>query len=184
MKKLQPILISLFFLLISAGTLHAWEGFVVKILDGDSLQVARDGKIYEIRLYGIDTPEYKQPYSNKAKQLTRSLSYHRKVAVEKKDIDRYGRIVALVSSQGKLVNRELVRAGLAWFYPRYCLEQPLCGELESLEGQARKERRGLWQDDSPVSPWEWKRQKKISASKSGGRKDFKLLDWRRWFNFL
>ncbi|MDW7772011.1 MAG: thermonuclease family protein [Desulfobulbaceae bacterium] len=158
MKKSRCFLIPLILLFIAAGNVHAWEGVVVKVLDGDSIQVKRDGKIYEIRLYGIDTPEYKQPYSNKAKQYTKRLAYRQTVSVKKKDVDRYGRIVALVSSRGKLVNKELVRSGLAWFYPRYCREQPLCGELEALEKQARKEGRGLWRDTAPVSPWEWKRR--------------------------
>lgn len=161
MKKPVCILIFLVPLLFFAGSALAWEGVVVKVLDGDSIQVSRDGRIYEIRLYGIDTPEYKQPYSNKAKQFTRRLTYRQTVSVEKKDIDRYGRIVALVFSNGALVNRELVRSGLAWFYPRYCLEQPLCGELEALEKQARKERRGLWLESAPVSPWEWKRRDRL-----------------------
>lgn len=183
MQKPYSLLISLILLLVSAGGVHAWEGVVVRVIDGDSMQIRRDGKIYEIRLYGIDTPEYKQPYSNKAKQFTRRLAYNKTVSVEKKDIDRYGRIVALVFSRGKLVNRELVRAGLAWFYPKYCLEQPLCGELESLERQARRERRGLWRENSPVSPWDWKRRDKISNSKERSGRDLHFLNWRRWLNF-
>ena len=117
----------------------------------------------------IDTPEYNQPYSDMARQFTMETIHWKTVSVEKKDIDRYGRIVALVTSEGKLVNRELVRAGLAWFYPRYCLEQPLCGELDSLEKQARQGHLGLWQDDAPVSPWEWKRRERMSGSVPRGR---------------
>ena len=120
----------------------AWDGQVVKIIDGDSIQVRRNEKIYEIRLYGIDTPEYRQPYSNKAKQFTRKLAYQQWVQVEEMDVDRYGRVVALVTSRGKLVNRELVREGLAWYYPRYCRAQPLCRELDSLEKSARKRKKG------------------------------------------
>jgi endonuclease YncB( thermonuclease family) len=152
-------LVSLFF---PAGPVHSWEGVVVYVLDGDSLKIKQkqDSKVYEIRLYGIDTPEYKQPYSNKAKQFTKRLTFGQKVFVQKKDTDRYGRIVALVSTGTKLVNRELIREGLAWFYPRYCQEQPLCGDLQSIELQARKQRRGLWRDKKPVSPWEWKRRQR------------------------
>jgi len=167
--KPSGILISLLFLLVSNVTALAWDAVVVKVLDGDSIEVSRDGKIVEIRLYGIDTPEYKQPYSNKARQFTRKLTYRQAVSVEQMDIDRYGRSVALVYSQGKLVNRELVRCGLAWFYPRYCLAQPLCRELQSLEDQARQERLGLWRDNAPLSPWEWKRRERLSGSISGKR---------------
>jgi micrococcal nuclease len=136
----------------------AWEGVVVKVLDGDSLRIRRSGKIEEIRLYGIDAPEYRQPYSNKAKQYVRRMVNGREVAVEEMDIDRYGRIVALVTLKDRLVNRELVEAGLAWYYPRYCRRQPLCGELAELEARARRQGRGLWRDPDPVPPWEWKRR--------------------------
>jgi endonuclease YncB( thermonuclease family) len=164
------------FLLFAAGRAWGWEGVVVKVLDGDSLQVRREGRLVEIRLYGIDTPEYRQAYSNKARQLARELLYKQKVAVEEKDVDRYGRIVALVSCQGRLVNRELVRAGLAWHYPRYCRSQPLCGELASLEQGARVARLGLWADPEPVAPWEWKRrQRSESAGRPGWARRF--LDW-------
>lgn len=149
---------------------------MVKVIDGDSLQVGHNGKIHEIRLYGIDTPEYRQAYSNKAKQFTRRLAHKEVVTVEEKDVDRYGRIVALVVSRGKLVNRELVREGLAWYYPKYCRDQPLCGELKRLEGRSRKERRGIWQDENPVPPWEWKRRQNSGVSKSQARWYDQLLD--------
>lgn len=183
MMKSQLLLICLMLQLFQAGPVYAWEGFVVKVLDGDSLLINKDSKIYEIRLYGIDTPEYKQPYSNKAKQFTKRLAYRQTVDVTKKDTDRYGRVVALVSSNGKLVNRELVRSGLAWYYPKYCRTQPLCGELETLENKARQERRGLWRDQSPVSPWDWKRQQKSSSSEYRGGQDLHPFNWRQWLHF-
>ena len=154
------LLAVVFTLLIQMGDACAWEGIVVKVLDGDSIEIKRNGKVHTIRLYGIDTPEYKQAYSNKAKQFTKRLVNRQKVNVVEKDIDRYGRIVALVESRGQLVNRELVREGLAWYYPKYCLAQPLCGELKDLERKARNEGRGLWRDENPVSPMDWKRQQK------------------------
>ena len=135
----------------------AWHGYVVKVLDGDSLRVKRGMKFYEIRLYGIDTPEYKQAYGEKAKRFTKSRTYKKTVTVEPKDVDRYDRIVALVKSQGRLVNQELVRDGLAWVYPKYCREQPLCLEMKKDEDRARKARRGLWKQKDPLSPWQWKR---------------------------
>jgi micrococcal nuclease len=154
------LLAVVFTLLVQMGDACAWEGVVVKVLDGDSIEIKRNGKVHTIRLYGIDTPEYKQAYSNKAKQFTKRLVKRQKVNVVEKDIDRYGRIVALVESRGQLVNRELVREGLAWYYSKYCLAQPLCGELKDLERKARNEGRGLWRDENPVSPMDWKRQQK------------------------
>lgn len=167
MKRIFYLLVIL--LIFVADNSLAWEGAVVKVLDGDSIKVQRDGLIYEIRLYGIDTPEYKQPFSNKAKRFTKAMTLGQTVKVDQKDIDRYGRIVALVFIQDTLVNRELVRNGWAWFYGRYCLEQPLCDEMKSLESKARLQRRGLWRESSPISPWEWKRQQRKLNSGSGKR---------------
>lgn len=81
----------------------------------------------------------------------------RTVTLRTMDKDRYGRIVALVWSNDRLINRELVRRGWAWVSPKYCLVQPLCTELANLERSARRQGRGLWQEHKPLSPWQWKR---------------------------
>ena len=151
------------------STAYCWQGYVVKVLDGDSLRVKRGKEVIEIRLYGIDCPEWGQDYGNKAKRFTKAKMYKRTVNVEPRDVDRYGRTVALVSSSGRLINRELVRAGLAWMYPKYCKKQPLCSELKKLQNKARNRRMGLWRARDPVSPWQWKRQKKSSDSRGSSR---------------
>lgn len=143
----------------------AWQGYVVKVLDGDSIRVKRAGKVYEIRLYGIDTPEYKQPFGKKAGQMTRRMLLHKSVAVQPVDVDHYGRIVALVSRNGRLVNQELVRQGAAWLYPRYCRRQPLCRELRKEEQEAREQHLGLWAGSNPLSPGQWKRLNKKSSGR-------------------
>ena len=55
--------------------------------------------------------------------------------MEPTDRDRYGRVVAdVVLPDGRNLNRELVRAGLAWWFRRYA---PSDQELECLEHEAR-----------------------------------------------
>ena len=180
MKKTNPVLlIALVLFFLPAVQASAWQGIAVKVLDGDSLKIKRAGMVYEIRLYGIDTPEYKQPFSNKAKQFTKRLTLGKAVFVQKKDIDKYGRIGTQKIDYFLKHTSELVREGLAWFYPKYCLEQPLCGELQSIEAQARKQRRGLWRDKNPVSPWEWKRRERESGSDSRFDRSSRLLGRRQ-----
>lgn len=137
---------------------------MVRVLDGDSLRVQREKKIVEIRLYGIDCPEWGQDYGNKAKKFLKKKVYHKNVHVTVKDVDRYGRSVALVSGSAGLVNRELVRAGLAWMYPKYCQAEPLCSELGNLQKKARFRKRGLWRSKHPISPWYWKWLKKRKSN--------------------
>jgi endonuclease YncB( thermonuclease family) len=167
---IKALAATVLFCLLPLSTAYCWQGNVVKVIDGDSLRVKKGNEVIEIRLYGIDCPEWGQDYGNKAKRFTKAKMYKKTVNVEPKDVDRYGRTVALVSSSRGLINRELVRAGLAWMYPKYCKQQPLCSELKKLQNKARKRRMGLWRARDPVSPWQWKRQKKASDSRGRSRR--------------
>ncbi|WP_051305817.1 thermonuclease family protein [Desulfogranum mediterraneum] len=155
----KVLVMSLFLLLVPGTRGWCWHGYVLKVLDGDSLQIKRGNRIYEIRLYGIDAPEYRQAYGQQARSYTSALTLKKTVTVLPRDVDRYGRTVALVKSRGRLVNRELVRKGLAWVYPRYCRERKLCAKLDKDQQQARKARRGLWRGEHPQPPWQWKRRR-------------------------
>jgi len=144
---------------LTGGPAWGWEGLVVAAGDGDSLEVNSNGRVHQVRLYGIDSPEYDQAGGGAARELTRSLVLGRRVRVEAMDRDGYGRTVALVWQQGQLVNRELVRHGQAWVYRRYCREQPLCRELDGLEQAARRAGLGLWRQPDPEPPWVWRRHR-------------------------
>ena len=144
-------------LVLAATPAMAWQGRVRSVPDGDSLTVERAGRTVKIRLYGIDSPEYRQPGWLEARDFTRRLVSGRSVEIEQMDRDNYGRVVALVVRDGVLVNRELVRAGHAWQYPRYCRSRDLCTEMASLQDTVRAERLGLWREPSPLPPWKWKR---------------------------
>ena len=154
------------FFLVSASWAWSWQGKVVRVLDGDSLLVKRGRSVVEVRLYGIDAPEYGQGNWGAARRRVEELVTGGYVHLEQVDRDRYGRVVALLTSRGVLVNRELIRDGFAWVYPRYCTSQPLCTELDGLEAEARKAARGLWRKGRPVSPWTWKEMKRRNGSKS------------------
>jgi endonuclease YncB( thermonuclease family) len=73
-----------------------------------------------------------------------------------RDIDRYKRTVAeIILPDGRNLNQELVRAGLAWWYQRYARRETV---LRDLERDARAAKRGLWADpQGPVPPWEWRK---------------------------
>jgi hypothetical protein len=70
-------------------------------------------------------------------------------------IDRYGRLVGeVLLPDGRSLNRELVRTGLAWWYRPYAPNDPT---LAQLEAEARTAKRGLWADAQPVPPWQWRK---------------------------
>jgi len=134
-----------------------FSGKVVKVSDGDTIQVMRSGKIVKVRLAEIDCPEKKQAFGKVATKFTRKMIAGARVTVAIKDIDRYGRTVGEVFlSDGRSLNRELLKAGLAWWYQRYSNDT----SLGALEDTARTSKIGLWQDKNPIPPWEFRRMKR------------------------
>jgi micrococcal nuclease len=108
-------------------------------------------------------PEKKQAFGTRAKQFTSDLVFGKVVDVEPIEIDRYGRAVGIVKLEdGQIVNEEIVRAGFAWVYDRYC-KKPLCLEWKRIEGEARASQVGLWKDKNPLPPWEWRTQQRETS---------------------
>ena len=131
-------------------------GKVVRIADGDTFTLLLDQKQYRIRLYGIDAPETKggQPYSHKSKEYLASMIAGKTVAVDIKDTDRYGRYLGVVSTSDiKDVNLEMLRSGMAWHYSYYD-NTPAC---KTAQQQAKKSKKGLWADPSPINPYDWRK---------------------------
>jgi endonuclease YncB( thermonuclease family) len=116
----------------------------LQVVDGDSL---RRGDT-EIRLHGIDAPEYRQTCRDKhgteyacgkqAANVLRSLVREGEVFCTPIETDRYGRAVAVCSKDGLDINGEMVRLGWAVAYSRHSLS------YVRLEAEARRARRGIW----------------------------------------
>ena len=126
---------------------------VVAIHDGDTISVRTARETIRIRLEGIDCPEYRQPYSSRAKRFVSELVHGKAVAVEGRGEDQYGRLLARVRVDGVEVNETLVKNGLAWHYQRGEIDPALA----AAERAARASRVGLWADKNPVPPWLWRR---------------------------
>jgi micrococcal nuclease len=157
-KICKGLLITLAFVLLPT-LIWAWPGKVVNIADGDTITVlTSDKQQVRIRLYGIDAPEAGQPFGSKSTQFVRDLAARKTVEVGVRDTDRYGRTVAvIILPDGSNLNEEIVRAGLAWVYTKYCKDRPMCARWDQLQEAARQARLGLWRDPDPVPPWDWRR---------------------------
>lgn len=130
-----------------------FSGKVIGIIDGDTIEVLENNRPVRIRLAEIDCPESHQDFGQKAKTFTSELAFDKDVKVLVKDIDRYGRTVAeIILPDGRSLNRELISAGLAWWYQRYSSDQSL-GQLQS---QAKSAKLGLWSSDNPIAPWDFR----------------------------
>ncbi len=134
----------------------AFTASVVKVIDGDSLVVSsKEGRV-KIRLAWIDCPEYKQAYGRQARAFVGRLVYRKVVKIKGITKDRYGRlIVFVILSNGKVLNKELLKAGLAWNYIRYSQSK----KYAKLERTARAKRAGLWKSNNPISPWKYRHKR-------------------------
>lgn len=124
-------------------SIDAWTGKVVGIVDGDTIDVLNENKeTVRLRLHGIDTPERGQPFGNNAKQFVSKSIGGKMIQVEIVDEpDRYGRLIANVSQNGRLINLLLVKEGLAWHSTKYAPDRP---DLVHAEKLARVAKLGLW----------------------------------------
>jgi len=93
-------------------------GTLVDVIDGDSIRVAIQGSIFEVRYIGIDTPEFD---SDQRKAAEEAAEANKKVLStssvylfkDQSETDKYERLLRYVISNDKFVNLELVRSGHA-----------------------------------------------------------------------
>ena len=163
---LTRVLLTCVVLLLSPYVCFAdFSGPVVSVLDGDTVDVLHNGQAERIRLSGIDCPENGQAFGKKAKQFTSTLLHGKEVTIHVLSKDRHGRTVSdVVLPDRTNVSRELLRAGLAWWYRQYSKD----GSLGALEEEARQAKRGLWADPNPIPPWEIRHPKQGRTSSARG----------------
>ncbi len=145
-----------------AGTKWSTDlvGKVIKVSDGDTVTILMTGNSEaKIRFDGIDCPEKSQAYGMQAKQFTSDRAFDKIVRIDYSGKDRYGRFLGyVILPDGGNLNKELLKAGLAWHYKQYNKS----AELDALEKQARAAHRGLWVDPSPMPPWQYRKMKRAS----------------------
>lgn len=132
------------------------SGRVVGITDGDTLALldCANAQI-KVRLAAIDAPEKAQAFGNRAKQALFDLCFGKPATVKEVDTDRYGRTIGEVICAGTNANSAMIERGMAWIYRKYAEGYD---HLFPIEEEARKAKRGLWADPSPVPPWEWRKE--------------------------
>jgi endonuclease YncB( thermonuclease family) len=132
---------------------------VVGITDGDTFKgLTTEKQEIKFRIYGIDAPEKKQAFGNSSKQYLSDLIFGKTVRIKVQSRrDRYGRpIVWVYTPAGKDVSVEMLKAGMAWHFKKY--DSSI--EYAQYEAIARKARIGLWVDNNPIAPWDFRKSKK------------------------
>jgi len=133
-------------------------GKVIGIKDGDTIDILFNGKSLTVRLAHIDCPEKSQAFGKNAKQFTSDKCFGEIVKVNSDNkFDRNGRLIGVVLNQnGENINKELVKAGLAWFYYKYSTDT----SYSFLEQGARQKRIGIWSETDPIPPWDYRKKSK------------------------
>jgi len=143
--------------------------YVIRVIDGDTIEVDLSGKAYKVRYIGINSPEYNQPFGDEATQANSSLVLGRTVILEKdvSETDKYGRLLRYVYVGNLFVNAHLVKFGWAQAstYPPDVKYSDL---FVSLEREARENNLGCWAipeetEEEPPPPAE--EEKKFVGSK-------------------
>jgi micrococcal nuclease len=124
---------------------------VLRVIDGDTIEVSIDGRAEDVRYIGVDTPESVTPgepvecFGRRASAFNASLVEGREVRLrfDRELRDDYGRLLAYVYAGSRLVNAELLRRG----YARTLSIAPndsRAGAFTRLEAAAGRAGRGLW----------------------------------------
>lgn len=131
---------------------------VVNVVDGDTIDVEKNGETTRVRLLGINTPESVDPrrtvecFGQEASDYTKEELTNSNVSLETDPsqslYDKYGRILAYVyESDGQMINRKLIANGYAYEYT-YDNPYKYQAEFKSLQSLAKNEKRGLWSPEN------------------------------------
>jgi endonuclease YncB( thermonuclease family) len=161
-------LIALCCCLVLTAQAETFSAKVIVVMDGDTVMVLRDGQKLKIRLAYIDAPEKDQPFGKQSRDSLLEMLGKKQVQIDSQAVDQYGRIVGLISLDGRNVNQEQVKRGMAWEYSHYHTDKTYLG----LRSEAQLSRRGLWGQNSPQAPWQWRKLhpslKTVAQAKQNG----------------
>lgn len=144
-------------------------GRVVHVDDGDTVVLLVNGsEQMKVRLASIDAPESShtnkqtgrigQPFNANSTRYLSQMVKGRDVEAKCPDKDRYGRIVCEIFVDGRSANAAMVSSGMAWANTaangRYLRDRSLLDAQE----KAKQARLGLWADENPIPPWEWRHE--------------------------
>lgn len=139
------------------------EGKVVKVHDGDTVTLLdQNNKKMPIRLQGIDAPELKQAFGAAAQENLSRMVLGKQVTIYWTKMDKYRRTVGTIMLDGRDMNIEQVKAGVAWHFKKYEDEQPPEDRrtYAAAEQEARAAGLGLWSDAKSIAPGDWRQEAK------------------------
>jgi endonuclease YncB( thermonuclease family) len=163
--KLNRTLILLTLLLTLATSARATDlsGQVTEVIDGNTINLKSLSHTIKVRLLAIEPPDKNQPYAEAARKHLADLVLGKYVVVRYTGIGSQGFLVGRVLLEQADINAQMLRDGVAWY------NQPEEVDLSASDRQtypaceqaARAEKRGLWQEKEPLSPWRYRKQEEL-----------------------
>ena len=148
--KIGFLICAIHVLVFPAMAFAGWEAYIVEAYDGDTLIASRNGLAVIISLYGVDCPEREQAFGLKAEAYTTNLVVGKRAKVVPIEEGRYKK--CLVFYDNTCLNTKLLRDGYAWYHEG----EPRHAEWSKLEKSAKSFEKGLWSQDNPLPPWEFR----------------------------
>lgn len=139
---------------------------ITNVVDADSLEFRVGWHKYNARLVGIDGPEYGQRYGPESTFRLHDLAYgSRDVRVERVGLDKFNRLLVRVTVGGRDLALEMLESGYAWHVVAYSTAIPQHAERYAQAAfRAREARRGLWADDNPMHPAQFRAEQRAPSS--------------------
>ena len=132
-------------------------GKVIEVNSGDVITITNLNRPVRVKLMGVDAPEMNQAFGDVARKHLSDLVFEKSVLVEYAGIAADSSLTGRVLLNDADVGAQMIRDGVAWFDASNGNRlSPTNQEVyQQSEQAARNEKRGLWQDENPVAPWEF-----------------------------
>jgi endonuclease YncB( thermonuclease family) len=147
----------------ATGTPYKLTGKVVRVSDGDTVNLLVENKQERIRLASIDAPETAhgssqpgQPFGEASRKKLAEYVAGKTLTVVCFEKDHYDRHICDIPVNGTTANRLQVEQGYAWANQQAKGKFLRDKTLVDLEKSARQKKLGLWAEPGAIAPWQWR----------------------------
>jgi endonuclease YncB( thermonuclease family)/thiol-disulfide isomerase/thioredoxin len=157
MKISRTLFFLLLFCFAASANALVLRGRVSAVPDGRTVVVISNGQKLTVLLQGVAAPELKQEFGDVSRQYLASLILDKAVEIDLGEL-KAAQVMGKVIYDQLDIGLQVIRDGAAWYDRNdHSLTETERIVYAASEQAARGERRGLWQDGSPMPPWEWRR---------------------------
>ena len=148
-------------------------GKVIEVNSGDVITIFNLNRPVRVKLMGVDAPEMNQEFGDVAKKHLSDLVFEKFVIVEYAGIAADSSLTGRVLLNDADIGAQMIRDGAAWFDPGNGNRLSATDRevYQQSEQAARSEKRGLWQAENPVAPWEFVKAEKMRRNPAASLKE-------------